>query len=340
MNIYDIAERSGFSIATVSRVLNRSPNVSPKTRDKILAVMREEDYTPNAFARGLGLNTMRMIGILCTDISDTYYARAVSLVENCLRRKGFDALLCCTGTSLEEKKKYLNVLLAKRVDAVILIGSAFKENTDNSHIETAAQQVPIMIINGLVELPNTYCVLCDEGAAAYDNISLLCSRGHRRILYLYDVLTYSGCVKMEGYKKALEKNGIAFDPALLVQTPKSIEGAQKSVEELFCSQVEFTAVMASEDLLAVGALKALKARGISMPVVGFNNSVIAEASTPALTSVDNRLDSLCPTAVDMLTDLLSGGEIPKKIVIPARLVERESLHVSDELSSLLLNPGK
>ena len=64
MNIYDIAERSGFSIATVSRVLNRSPNVSPKTRDKILAVMREEDYTPNAFARGLGLNTMRMIGIL------------------------------------------------------------------------------------------------------------------------------------------------------------------------------------------------------------------------------------------------------------------------------------
>ena len=329
LNIYDIAERSGFSIATVSRVLNRSPNVSQKTRDKILAVMREEDYTPNAFARGLGLNTMRMIGILCTDISDTYYAKAVSLVENCLRKKGFDALLCCTGNSLEEKKKYLNLLLAKRVDAVILIGSAFKENTDNSHIEAAAQQTPVMIINGLVELPNTYCVLCDEGAAAYDNISLLCSGGCTRILYLYDVLTYSGCVKIEGYKRALEKCGVPFDPALIVQVPKSIEGARGAVEGLFSRGVEFDAVMASEDLLAAGALKALTARGCRMPVIGFNNSVIAEASTPALTSVDNRLETLCPTAVDMLTSLLSGTEIPRKVVIPARLVERETLRVAN-----------
>ncbi len=328
MNIYDIAKRSGFSIATVSRVLNGSPNVSPKTRGKILDVIRREDYTPNVFARGLGLNTMRMVGILCTDVSDTYYAKAVSLVENCLRQKGFDALLCCTGSGVDRKKKYLDVLLAKRVDAVLLIGSAFQEDTDNSHIASAAQQVPVMIINGLVELPNTYCVLCDEGTAAYENISLLCDMGCRRILYLYDVLTYSGCVKIEGYKKALTDWKITPDPLLMLRVPKSIEGAKAAVEKLLSNAVEFDAVMASEDLLAVGALKALTAREMRVPVIGFNNSVIAEACTPSLTSVDNRLETLCPTAVDLLVRLLSGEEIPKKVMVPAQLVERDTLHIA------------
>ena len=239
MNIYDIAERSGVSIATVSRVLNGNRNVSEKTREKVLEVMRQEDYTPNAFARGLGLNTMKMIGILCTDISDIYYAKAVSLVEGLLRQNGYDALLCCTGNNLEDKKKYLDLLLTKRVDAVILIGSAFKENVDNSHIENAAKQVPVIIINGLVKLPGTYCILCDEKAAVSQNVVWLHEYGLDKILYLYDVLTYSGSTKIAGYKDGLDKCGIEFDESYLVSVDKSVGKVTEKITKLIENGLDF-----------------------------------------------------------------------------------------------------
>lgn len=328
MNIYDIAKRSDVSIATVSRVLNNGQNVSQKTRDKVLAVIEQEDYTPNVFARGLGLNSMRMIGILCTDVSDSFYAKAVSLVEGLLRQNEFDALLCCTGNDLEDKKKYLDLLLTKRVDAVILIGSAFKENVDNSHIENAAKQVPIIIINGLVELPNTYCVLCDEHAAVRQNVLTLHEHGYNHILYLYDTLTYSGCVKIAGYKDGLQKIEIPFQDTLMVKVPKSINDVTAKVAELLAGGVEFSAVMASEDLLAIGALKALQNANLTMPIIGFNNSILSQCSSPALTTVDNMIDTLCPTAINMLTDILEGKNVPQKVVISSKLVQRSTFQIN------------
>lgn len=324
MNIYDIAKSSGVSIATVSRVLNGNQNVSPKTREKVLRVMEQEEYTPNAFARGLGLNSMKMIGILCTDVSDTFYAKAVSLVEGQLRQNGFDALLCCTGNDLEDKKKYLELLLAKRVDAVILIGSAFKENADNTHLEMTANQVPVIIINGLVELPNIYCVLCDERAAVSRNVQILCENGYNKILYLYDALTYSGCEKIAGYKDGFRNCGIPYQDSLLIKVPKSISEVSEKVLELMEDGPEFSAVLASEDLIAVGALKALQQQSRSMPVIGFNNSILSQCSSPALTSVDNMIDTLCPTAVHMLTNILQGKNAPQKIVISSSLIERDT----------------
>ena len=104
MNIYDISKQAGVSIATVSRVINGNTNVSQKTKDKVLAVINECGYTPNAFARGLGLNTMNTVGILCPDSSDPYLAKSIYYLEQMLRQNGYDVLLCCTGYELSEKQ--------------------------------------------------------------------------------------------------------------------------------------------------------------------------------------------------------------------------------------------
>lgn len=114
MTIYDVSEKAGVSIATVSRVLNGSENVSAETRKKVLAVIEACDYTPNAFARGLGLNSMNTIGILCADSSDLYLANAVYHIEQELRANNYNCILCCTGYKLEDKKKYLNLLVNKK----------------------------------------------------------------------------------------------------------------------------------------------------------------------------------------------------------------------------------
>lgn len=324
MNIYDIAKRSGVSIATVSRVLNGGKNVSAKTKEKVLAVMKEEGYTPNIFARGLGLNSIKIVGILCTDVSDIYYAKAVSLVESCLRAHGLDVLLCCTGNQLENKKKYLKLLLQKRVDAVVLIGSAFKEDTDNSHIEEAAKQVPVVIINGLVDLPGVICVLCDDKNAMMKNTSLLHSCGCERILYLYDILTYSGRQKLNGFREGCLAFGCEHPENLTIKVPKNIEGTREKVRSLLQDGVRFDAVIASEDIIAIGAQKALAEQNLSLPIIGFNNSVFAQSATPALTSVDSMLDTLCPTAVNLLMDFIQGKPISNRVMISSRLVERDT----------------
>lgn len=319
-DIYDIAKRAGVSIATVSRVLSGSAKVRESTRSRVLGVMKSADYHPNAFARGLGLGSMRTVGILCTDVSDLYYAKAVSLLERFLRGGGWNALLCCTGNDLEDKKKNIRILLDRQVDSMILVGSAFRESSDNTHIERAARRVPVIVINGLVECPNTYCVLCDERQAAYKCASRLYGMGCRNILYLYDVQTYSGMEKLEGFRNAAHDFGAESD--LAVHTDKDTAEVDACVSDLLAGGTRIDAVMASEDLIAVGALRALRARGLRVPVVGFNNSVLAECV--ALTSVDNMLESTCTAAVGIMNRVLEGREAPRKIVVESRLVERES----------------
>ena len=146
MNIYDISKKAGVSIATVSRVLNDSAKVSAATRQRVLDVIRETNYMPNAFARSLGLNSMYTVGLLCSDPSDVYQAQAVCYLERELRNHSYTSMLCCTGGRLEEKQNHLHLLLSRSVDALVFIGSHFIEQSDaqNSYIREAAKAVCIM----------------------------------------------------------------------------------------------------------------------------------------------------------------------------------------------------
>ncbi len=327
LNIYDIARQAGVSIATVSRVLNGNKNVSKRTRDTVLQVMQSAGFTPNSFARGLGLGSMRMVGILCTDVADLYYATAVSSLERLLHEKGLNALLCCTGNKLEDKKDAIGMLLSKNVDAMILVGSAFKEQNDNSHIEQAASQVPVIIVNGLIECDNTYCVLCEESDAMRDNVVKLYAKGCRNILYVYDVKTYSGTQKLEGYYLGHTACGMPINEKLILQTQKNLNVVAGWVTDILASGQAVDAVLASEDVLAIGAMKAFAGQHAHIPVIGFNNSLLAQCASPALTSVDNMVETLCAIAVNALQALMEGKTPPLRVKIAARLVERETFSV-------------
>ena len=104
MNIYDVSERAGVSIATVSRVVNDSPMVSEKTKQRVRKVMEENNYTPNVFARGLGLDSMKTVGLMCPNVADAYMARAVAYLEQNLKEYGYDCILYCSGYDDEERR--------------------------------------------------------------------------------------------------------------------------------------------------------------------------------------------------------------------------------------------
>lgn len=328
MNIYDIAEKASVSIATVSRVLNDSPNVRTATRERVLEVIRQEGYTPNAFARGLGLGSMRMVGILCTNVRDTFYAEAVGYVEEHLRQNNLNAILRCTGPTAEDKKQALEYMVQKNVDAIVLIGSTFREDDDNSHIAAAALQVPIIIVNGHIDLPGVYCVTCDEKQAIFDLVDQLFRRHKKRILFLHEAITYSCQQKIAGYREGYAQYGESADDALIVQVERNLDAVNDCIKRLLVQGVSFDAVIGAEDILALGAQKALHRIGLNMPIIGFNNSTLARCATPELTSVDNGLPDMCATALQILDNLLDKQPATPHIVIPAHLIERDSFRLN------------
>ena len=214
INIYDIAKMAGVSIATVSRVVNGSARVSQKTRDKVMAVIEGAGYTPNVFAQGLGLNTMHTVGILVPTIADMYMSSAVAYLEDALHNAGYDCLLSCSGFLADQKENHLRMMLSKRVDAMILVGSTYAGSEEETHntdyIRVAAEKVPMFLINGLVDGENIYCTASNDYQASFDVTQAMVESGRDKILFLTDSRSYSANQKKKGYPYEKLRNGSAF----------------------------------------------------------------------------------------------------------------------------------
>ncbi len=331
MNIYDISKKAGVSIATVSRVLNNSVNVSEQTKEKVLRVIAESGYTPNAFARGLGLNSMQTVGILCADSSDSYFAQAISLIERGLRINGYNAILSCTGFSPEAKRKSLQLLLSKRVDGLVLIGSSFieRDDADNEYIRQAAAKVPVMLVNGVLVGPGIHSTLCDDYQAVKSAVETLLNEGKRHLLYLYNAHSYSGERKIEGFLAACRQRDIPIPKERLLFAESisgSVAGIVRQLTALREQGIKIDGVIASDDRLAIAALKFAKEHGLLIPddlaIIGYNNADIAEFCDPELSSVDSRLEPICKHCVKTLLSVLEGKEMPQQTIFSAELVHR------------------
>ena len=333
MTIYDISKKAGVSIATVSRVLNGSTNVKPKTKKKVMDIIEQYGYKPNAFARGLGLNSMKTIGILCADSSDLYLAKAIYYIEQNLRENDYNSVLCCTGYEVENKKKSLSLLLSQHVDAVVMIGSNFILNNaeDNKYINDAAATVPIMLLNADYDCSNVYCTLCDDYKATCDATEKMLSSGAKDILYLYNSSSYSGLKKLAGYQNALLTHDISLKKNLIQLfkgSHEDIDGVKNFVEALHKKGIKFDGIIASDDFLAVGAMNYARANHIKVPselqIIGYNNSILSHCTEPLLSSVDNRLEDMCNQLVKTLIGTLTSNEMPQKTIFSGELIKRGS----------------
>ena len=333
LTIYDISQKAGVSIATVSRVINGIGNVRPSTKQKVMDVIEQYGYTPNAFARGMGLNSIRTIGILCADSSDLYLARAVFLLEQELQANGYEALLCCTGYNPDARKKYLNLILSKKVDSIILAGSDFitPYEIDNSCISEAAKEVPVMLLNAAYDHPNVYSTLCDYQNVMYEAVSAMYESGVHDILYIYNADSYSGIRKKQGVADALKDKGITdFEKYICYYSGKrdAYGDIAAFIQQTADQGIFFRGVIASDDSLAVGAVKYAQRTGLRIPedlsVIGCNNSILTDCCAPELTSVDNRLETLSRQLVQTMVHVLAGEEMPKKSIFSGRLIRRST----------------
>lgn len=330
MNIYDIAKLANVSIATVSRVVNDSPKVSQKTKEKVLAVMKENEYQPNAFARGLGLGTMKTVGIICPDISDTYMAKAVSYLEKSLHDHGYDCILGCSGFKHEEKESYVKMLLSKKIDTLVLVGSTYagngRDEFDTDYIREAAEQTPVFMINAKVTGDNIYCTYADDFHATYEVTKAFLRRGKEKILFMYDSESFSARQKMAGYEAALQDAGYPIRGELKFKTKNEIEYTRNMLLE-YNRMLDFDSVLATEDGIAIGAIKYAKIKGLSIPedlaITGYNNSILAIGCEPELTSVDSKLGVMCKNTVERMVELLENDrQIEKNVCVSCEIVRR------------------
>ena len=333
MTIYDISKKAGVSIATVSRVLNGSTNVKPRTKKKVMDIIEQYGYKPNAFARGLGLNSMKTIGILCADASDLYLAKAIYYIEQNLRENGYHSVLCCTGYEMASRKDSLNLLLSQHVDSVVMVGSNFIMNNaeDNQYVKDAAATVPIMLLNADFDCSNVYCTLCDDYKATQDATEKMLDAGMQNILYLYNSNSYSGLKKLAGYQNALLTHDIPLKKELqqcFKGSHEDIDGVKNFVDHIYKKGIKFDGIVTSDDFLAVGAMNFARANNINVPgdlqIIGYNNSILTLCSEPDISSVDNRLEDMCIQLVKTLIGTLSQNEMPQKTIFSGELVKRDS----------------
>lgn len=339
MNIYDISQKAGVSIATVSRVLNGKAHVSEKTRNKVLSVIEQTQYVPNPFARGLGLNTMKTIGLACPDASDPYLGTAIEVLEREFHRHEYECILVCTGRERDNRIAGISELVSRHVDGVVLIGSSFIEETEkkNQYIRDAAKNAPVFLLNGSYTAENVYSVFCDDLQATKDAVCFLHENGRRRILYLYHTrndhgfINFSGRQKKMGYLAGLEKCGLPMDPELIRVVPyqeMDVLSVQNMLMNLHDQGLVFDAVMTSEDILAVGAVKFARKCSIQVPdelsIIGYNNSQLCLCCDPELSSIDNQLKAIGECIVESMINVLAGKEAPRSMVFNGKLIQRSS----------------
>ena len=297
----------------------------------MLDVIERCGYKPNAFARGLGLNTMKTIGIMCADSSDLYLAKAVYHIERKLRANGYDSLLCCTGYGLESKAASMNLLLTKKVDGIILAGSNFvyEKEQENQYIAEAAAQVPVMVLNADLDIPNVYSVVSDAFTSMYNATLQMIQSGVHDILYFYNARSYSGKHKLSGFRAAMEEKAL-LDSEALIQfyqgPPEDIHAMVGHLEAVHDRGTAFHGVIAADDTLGLAAVKYARKMGYRIPedfsILGYNNTMLTSCCEPELTSIDNKLETLCRHLISTLLGVLEGNGMPKKTVFSGEIVRR------------------
>lgn len=328
MNIYDIAKEAGVSISTVSRVMNNKGKVNPETCKKVEEILKKNHYKPSAIARGMVSKSMRTVAIMTVDIRVPHYARTAYTIEREFSRRGFEVTFCNTGGELEETTRYLKAVTEKQVDGIVLVGSVFNTLCKDPEIKKLLKEVPVVLANGKLDIPNSYSVLVDDGYGVSLAVNYLFEKGHREMYYLKDMDTISAEVKCDGFISSMEKLGMTDAGKRVLKTQSSVEGGEKAAEELLREHQDLSAIVCGEDITAAGAVKAILRAGKRIPedvaVTGYNDSEYAKICEPQLTTIDNKPEMVAMLSVQLLTSLIEKTETYSSCTIQPELVERKT----------------
>lgn len=328
MTIYDIAREAGVAASTVSRVVNGKPGVKEETRRRIQSLLEKYDYSPNVAARELVKQSTRMVGILIEDIRVSHHIKSAFVIEQELKKCGYCCIIMGAGMEDAQKLECIRLVEQRRVEGVILIGSMFTGAAVREGIEKYLSRIPVVLVNGYIELPNVSGVVIDEEKGVENCMELLHRKGKRNIAFILDQETPSNLLKLQGYRRKSREYGRVPEELLYQLGENSVEGSYRTTRRLLSEHPETDGIVYAVDLIAAGGIRAALDAGYRIPeeigLIGINNSIYGEICSPKLTTLDNRMHDSSVIAAELLRAGMEEGVCSQKHVLSANILERES----------------
>ena len=328
-SIAEIAEICGVSKATVSRVINGNPRgVGEETRSKVLKVIGELNYRPNALARSIATARSDMVGLIVPDVSNFFYPKVIRGVMDYMDTKGYSVIVGNSDYNPEQEAKQLLNLIDKRVDGIILCSGV--SNKDFLK-EFRKYNVPVGLMGRSFDIAlSDVSISGDNVKGGQKSAEFLLKRGHKRIAFVEGKFGVSGGKqRLEGYKRAYAAAGLDVDPALLMEGDYTIEFGREAVRTLLKNKTKFDAVMTGSDLIAIGMVSEFKANGIHVPedveLLGYDNIELAAMFEPQLSTVSKPHYDMAQFVAEQLVRVIEGESVklPHMLVEP-QIVLRET----------------
>lgn len=330
VTIKDIAQKANVSITTVSRVLNnKSKGVGEETRKKILDIVEEYNYVPNAVAKGLVTKKTNILGLIIPDITNPYYPEIAKGVEDTANEYGYNIILCGTNNQIEKENNYIRILKEHYV-AGIIYNSSYSVN-ETTMKQLSNTNVPFVLVENDADSKDIMRVYTDGEVGMEKLIDYLVEMGHKHIAYISGPKdSYTAAKRLKGYREALSSHGIEVEEHLIKYGQPTRSNGYDLTKELLRSKAKFTAIACFNDLMAVGALQKLRHKGIQVPldvsVTGYDNVYVTKITTPKITTVEQPAYDMGCEAARMLIEKIENNKIPNSpIKFEPKLKIRESV---------------
>lgn len=319
----EIAKLAGVSKATVSRVLNDSEcGVGEQTRARVKKIAEELGYSVEQTEKKKNVSFTRYIALILPDITNPFFADLAKSVEQSLRRKGYSLVLANTDFSEDNEAAQIRELMVKRLEGILLVPSGIRAREE--HDLPRRYQIPMVLVDrkleGISDIPGVYS---NNEYASVISCEHLIRKGARDIVFISGPLNVSTSIeRFEGYKAVLAQHSIPFRPEMCRHGSYTVESGYNAVLELERSGISYSAILAANDLMALGALKAVREFGYRVPedvqIIGFDNIEFSQYCEPSLSTMQQPTFDMGAKAVELLTGIIE----KRDPVQPERLIPK------------------
>ena len=325
--IRDIKNKTGLSLATISKYLNGG-NVLPENRALIEDAIKELNYEVNEIARGLVKNKTRTVGILVYDIASFFSSNILHYLGKELRKNGYGMMICdsCNDESIEAEN--LKFLLSRKVDGIIIL----PVSSSGNFLEPAKKsEIPVVLLDRAFQDKEFDCVCIDNRVAAYRAVDVLIKNNHKKIAIIGSDVTDTGIERMKGFREAMEQAGIEIRPEYVKLGRFSVEHGYEKMKELMAMKDRPTAVFMSNYETALGGVMAINNSELSCPedisLFGFDDLLVSNITRPKLWTVEQPIETLCINAVRLLLGRIEHENIEDvvKLSFRAKIQEGKSV---------------
>ena len=327
ITIYDVAKKAGVSMATVSRVVNGNPNVKPGTRKKVMEVIDELDYRPNAVARGLASKKTTTVGVIIPDVTNVYFSSLARGIDDVATMYKYNIILANSDGNEEKEIQVFNTLLAKQVDGIIYMGTHL---TEKLREQIKRSKTPVVLAGSIDHKNEVVSVHVDYVKAVKEAVNNLLAHGDKRVAFVSGPLNYpiNSEYRLKGYKEALAENGIEFDQDLVFETNDSYRAGETLWPALSAAHAD--AAFVADDELATGVLNGAVDAGAQIPtefeVITGNDSKLTQIVRPKLSSITQPLYDIGAVAMRCLTKMMNkeDEDLDKTIELQYGFIKRGS----------------